>query len=514
MPAANTPANPPPSKFSPWRPIQAAYRQLTESKSDTASAASGPPPAADVVDPNISTQPPLTMAPTSSVAISPRIAYIRADVVQPPPDVPSSDPKIYSTGSMPITEGTPPDVNYASSSGCGCGGGGSPDGSETCHTCGGWQPGTCSTHDPNGSCVLQRFACCLCKPYPDCSNGCVDFCHSWIFHEDDCWLFSNHKCCTAGCGPYPYGTCATDGQGKGSGGCGCACGPCVPPPDVYFTVGAVALKMQNSARTQTLANETGAPVLSTGDFDFDWRVGPSFVLGYRPTKMDAWELSYFGLMHWNDGHALSGAGDLSLPGDIGGIAPFTAANTLDADYTSTINNAEINYFWHEGCESLMWMAGFRYFNLNEKFDYTTTGTDTGIYDVGSDNNLYGGQLGVRLRECCTHFECDLTAKAGAFGNSTQVHQFLSGSSSGAIAVTDSTVDKSNWAFVGDLGANASYYICRNWCVMAGCNVIWVDGVALAPDQLDFTNTATSRTSIDQGGNLFMYGSHVGLGCRW
>ncbi len=125
---------------------------------------------------------------------------------------------------------------------CGCGngmGGGCgalPPGQYDCPNCGGWQQGMCSNHNPEGSCVLERLACCLCKPYPDCSNGCVDFCHSWIHHEDECWCTSNHKCCAEGCGPYPYGGCPNDGQGKGVG-CGCGnCGPCVPPPDVYFAV--------------------------------------------------------------------------------------------------------------------------------------------------------------------------------------------------------------------------------------------------------------------------------------
>ncbi len=278
--------------MNPWGAMQTAYRQMVDSRPTFGY----PVPTAEVVPQPTSSQqqssaqpavmslaPQKTETPASD-ATAARIAYIRADNVQPTllPTA-GSAPTIYPTTSVVVDGAAPPgDITYGAPSGCGCGGGGrSPDGSDTCPNCGGWQPGTCSTHNPNGSCLLQRLSCCLCKPYPDCSNGCIDFCHSWIFHEDDCWLFSNHKCCNPDCGPYPYGTCATDGQGKGSG-CGCGnCGPCVPPPDLYFTVGAVAFMPENNARNQTLVNlgdPTGVigPALATSDLGFDWRRALAF----------------------------------------------------------------------------------------------------------------------------------------------------------------------------------------------------------------------------------------------
>jgi hypothetical protein len=445
------------------------------------------------------------------------MAYIRADNVQPIPTQGSGSTSwVYATNFLTSDPGGHPDVVYADQpvSHCGCGGI-SPDGSDTCPNCGGWKPGTCSTHDPNGSCVLQRLACCLCKPYPDISNGCVDFCHSWIFHEDDCWLFSNHKCCNAGCGPYPYGTCATDGQGKGSG-CGCGnCGPCVPPPDLYFTVGAIALMPDNSARNQPVVLRGGATDVATGDLGFDWRVGPSFLLGYRPTKMDAWEISYFGVLNWNSDRTPTSPADiLSLPGDLGGILNFTGAGTIETTYSSHVNNAEINYLWHHECPNVMWLAGFRYFNLDEHFNIlsTVTGTGSSLYNIHTDNDMAGGQLGVRLRACNPRFECDVTAKAGAFDNSVGQQQIVGDVGTTPIRnVGDHTAD---WAFVGEIGANASVYLCRNWCAMAGYNVMWVDGVALAPDQLNFTTNPGAGGGLNHDGNVLYQGAHIGLGCRW
>jgi hypothetical protein len=44
--------------------------------------------------------------------------------------------------------------------------------------------------------------------------------------------------------------------------------------------------------------------------------------------------------------------------------------------------------------------------------------------------------------------------------------------------------------------------------------MWLDGVALAPDQLDFTNTPTSGTAIASDSTLFLHGVNLGLGTRW
>jgi hypothetical protein len=522
------------AKSSPWRSFQTVFRPWTKPKSEfvkplvnddsdpthnvQAAAVSESGTASAVLPSLVSSSPalagPISGSAASSSVVSSRLAYIRSDNVQPSLlATAESAPTIYSTNA--VADGAaPPDVQFNGPGGsCGCGG--SPDGSYSCPNCGGWQPGTCCTHNPEGSCVLQRLACCLCKPYPDCSNGCVDFCHSWIFHEDDCWLFSNHKCCAEGCGPYPYGTCATDGQGKGSG-CGCGGGPCVPPPNLYFTVGALALVPESNARNQTVVTNTdGDTILTTNDLGFDWRVGPSFLLGYRPTPKDAWEISYFGLHDWSAvRNETSDTNDLQLPGALGTILNFTGASEIQTSYSSRIDNAEINYFWHYDNPAVMWMAGFRYFHLDERFDITSTVTGTGssLYDVRTDNDMGGGQLGVRLRGGGTRLEWDVTAKAGAFDNSLGQTQTVGNFGSAPIRNTGN--HQADWAFIGDIGANVSFNFCRCWCAMAGYQVMWVDGLALAPNQLDFTNLPSSGTGLDRGGNVFYQGAHVALGCRW
>jgi Putative beta barrel porin-7 (BBP7) len=406
---------------------------------------------------------------------------------------------------------------------CGCGngmGGGCgalPPGQYDCPNCGGWQRGMCSNHNPEGSCILERLACCMCKPYPDCSNGCVDFCHSWIHHEDECWCTSNHKCCAEGCGPYPYGGCPNDGQGKGVG-CGCGnCGPCVPPPDVYFAVEGFALHRDNDTNRQDIV--TGGTVLNTGDFDFNFETGPRITVGVRPTKIDAWEITYFGLNEWDDPHVLTGTGNLSLPGDLGAAAGlnFTGADSMVVNYSSEIHSAEFNYIWHERdceCRHLSFLVGFRYFHLDEDLDMfsTVTGVGSSFYNTHIDNDLFGAQIGLRCKHCCKKWTLESYGKAGAYGDSIVDKQVVANVDETPIRNVD--FGHGRWSFVGELGVTASYHLCDCMEVMAGYSAIFVDGVALAPDQLDFTNTPTSGHMLVSDGNLFLHGGHAGIAVRW
>jgi hypothetical protein len=44
--------------------------------------------------------------------------------------------------------------------------------------------------------------------------------------------------------------------------------------------------------------------------------------------------------------------------------------------------------------------------------------------------------------------------------------------------------------------------------------MWIEGVATAPDQLDFTDTSTSGSHVVSNGGLFLHGANVGLEARW
>jgi hypothetical protein len=52
-----------------------------------------------------------------------------------------------------------------------------------------------------------------------------------------------------------------------------------------------------------------------------------------------------------------------------------------------------------------------------------------------------------------------------------------------------------------------------WGLRTGYNLIWIEGLALAPDQLDFSNTGDDA-ELQDGGGVFLHGVNIGLEGRW
>ena len=70
------------------------------------------------------------------------------------------------------------------------------------------------------------------------------------------------------------------------------------------------------------------------------------------------------------------------------------------------------------------------------------------------------------------------------------------------------------AFLGELTLSAAYQLNETWGLRAGYNLMWISGVALAPDQLDFSFTPTSGSQLSNSGSLFIHGASLGLEARW
>jgi hypothetical protein len=69
------------------------------------------------------------------------------------------------------------------------------------------------------------------------------------------------------------------------------------------------------------------------------------------------------------------------------------------------------------------------------------------------------------------------------------------------------------AFVGDFNLTGIYRLNGCWGLRAGYNLIWIEGVALAGDQVNFINDGSTPQVVD-GGGLLLHGANVGLEARW
>jgi hypothetical protein len=305
----------------------------------------------------------------------------------------------------------------------------------------------------------------------------------------------------------------------------------------YFVFDPLFIQRGNSAIDRPLAVGSsgsatpGATLLGTRDLQFPVAPGLRLLYGQRNAEHTGWEIGYVGVYGmWADANA-QGTNQIAVPGAIGGAVPgWLTADDVQATYASALNIVEGNVIWwnsREGatggddrfCRCTDLMVGAFWAGLEEEASLNVTccpGDPPSPYRVQASSNLIGSQIGLRRRTDWRRFALEGTAKVGIAGNALA-------QSSGPITSTISpgtTFRQPTEATAGSVGLlsmlnmTAIYRLTDHWGLRAGYNLIWLDGVALAPNQWDFTNTANSGTSLVGGGSLFLHGANLGVERRW
>ena len=73
------------------------------------------------------------------------------------------------------------------------------------------------------------------------------------------------------------------------------------------------------------------------------------------------------------------------------------------------------------------------------------------------------------------------------------------------------------AFAGEAGVRAKYQLTDSLALKVGYQALWLDGVALAPGQIQKTDTTTSSVSalgVDHGSNALFQGVTLGVECSF
>ncbi len=295
-------------------------------------------------------------------------------------------------------------------------------------------------------------------------------------------------------------------------------------PCRYVVVEGLLMDRNNQAINQPLVINlnTQQTLYSAGNLNPDLGAGFRIYGGMRLNECWGFELGYFGLFGQSANASVILEDQLTTPGDIG-LGPvnnFFGADRFDIAYTSQIQGAEANWVLcncDQDCHSVEWLAGFRYLNLSEMASLTSFDSLEGssTYRVRTQNHLFGAQVGSRLRRCYGQWSLEGTGKAGIFGNdATQNSDAILDFPNNFVFRPATSASQGQVAFVGELNLSAIYQISQVWGLRAGYNLLWVEGVALAPDQFDFSNTPTSGTAIASNGGVFMHGLSAGVEARW
>jgi hypothetical protein len=282
-----------------------------------------------------------------------------------------------------------------------------------------------------------------------------------------------------------------------------------------WTVRAGTIILHRSAPVSTVlvTNSLSTSTLLTGgDFDFGFSAGPDVSLIHRGTIADV-EFRFFRLDGWN-------AAGPAITSPTGAMVlfqtPFLAegAVSVSSNYRSELESFEANLRrpingW------LTLLAGFRYVELNE--GSLALGLDfgdgeTANFNVTTRNALYGFQLGADAAFWNRgRFRVEGTGRVGVYNNHVSNRSSLvqtNGDNFFAAAGTNHA------AFVGEMGLTAVYEFTPRLAARAGYELFWIQGVALATDQLAATRLAEGTADIDASAGTFYHGVIASIEFSW
>lgn len=258
---------------------------------------------------------------------------------------------------------------------------------------------------------------------------------------------------------------------------------------------------------------------TTSSLSVNWIGAPRITAGAYVFEEWSAEVSLFGFYDWH------GRGDDVLTARTAPIAAlpfpgvamaFAPGDTQRYDYASRLTNAELNVRRHLG-DNLSVLAGVRYVNVHEQLSgelYRSNTAFLGNWLARTENNLIGPQIGFDWGLPIT---CRLglaaTGKFGLFGASE--NQTTAGSFFAAGTPGERRASAEQIAYLGEMGLKGTYQFSESATLYMGYNVLWLGGVATAPNQLTASNFAPGgAANISTGGNIFVHGAFAGMEFRW
>lgn len=258
-----------------------------------------------------------------------------------------------------------------------------------------------------------------------------------------------------------------------------------------------------SCGTKHLAHQFG--------FEPGFKVGATYM-----THHTAWDVSYLWLHPWKSECSKSGSGSIIFSVSNPGITTdFDGADRGEAEYHSQFQNGELNFFRylsarHSDRFYSAWMAGLRYINLRESVDVSfEKGSNRSSYQVHTTNHIPTLQVGADIAWNPTStLSWDLLLKVGLGFDIGEQNTFL-GDINNTVIVRD--YEKSGFSFplVTEAGIILSYQPLSCLNLHVAYQMIYLNGVALAPDQI--VKSSNHGPYYNADGAPLIHGLTAGLG---
>jgi hypothetical protein len=168
--------------------------------------------------------------------------------------------------------------------------------------------------------------------------------------------------------------------------------------------------------------------------------------------------------------------------------------------------------------SLSFLAGLRYFNLDEHLDWQAFGIpdandddvdEQGTYDIQTSNHMIGTQMGLSQAFETARWSLGAYVKGGMYLNMIRLEsEFdITDTASG-----ETDLDGDNISWIGEASFIGKYHVTPNFSMRAGLEILHVTGTALAAQQIDFNPSGSPYIGMGKD-NVYLGGS-IGFEGYW
>jgi hypothetical protein len=267
----------------------------------------------------------------------------------------------------------------------------------------------------------------------------------------------------------------------------------------------------------------GVEALDSSDLQQGFAGGPRLDLIRHGDCGYDLELSYFQIDGWSSDRSIGPDNPpdwlvMKSPGFIQTNQKL-ATQAMEWEYATKLYNGELNVRWNPSSRVTM-LAGFRWMNLSENLVGTLNPTTFpweqsywDFWNTTTANNLYGFQIGAEGKIFERgRFSINGLVKAGIFDNNAEQTTAISVMFKQVRTASAST---NHAAFVGETGLQCKYQFTQRFLLRAGYEVLCLQGVALAPGQVQETSTDMSAITVQALGvncnsGVMYHGATVGV----
>jgi hypothetical protein len=332
--------------------------------------------------------------------------------------------------------------------------------------------------------------------------------------------------------------------GGGCTGCGGRHGGCNACQPRWFASASGLVMTRTLPAGVPVSTRAGNVMLTSADAAANWPGGIDLRLGrwFGQQQRHGVEVIYWGLYNIGSADIADGGGLDAIPslassitvGGASAASSFANAASQRVGRNDLVNDAEVNWLYAVGRHpelldeqnrwSLVWLAGFRFFQLQDALTITSPSdaTDPLILDVTTNNSLLGGQLGARVDwRFAPRFRLAAVPKFLLAGNAVSNVTTLE-TAGGTMATYTPGGDTvagratgSTFAYLGSVDSLIAWDVTDRWSLWIGYRVVGVGNIMNADSVWPATITDPGSIAlIDTDGYTIVHGGFAGFESRF